>query len=113
MPRGSTGDDDKPETMADPAKPTVEQVADPPEDETAEAAAVATRGQLEKEKRNLKPLKVASCIPEVTTPELKPSQKEDDSLKALWDQAESGEGLAWQWTCADGGAKRNPDKTVL
>ena len=56
---------------------------------TEEAMAVQTRSQTKQAKGTLKPLKVVDSIPEVTPTELSMAQKDDPSLKHLWEKVES------------------------
>ena len=54
-----------------------------------EGLAVQTRTQVESSKENLKPLKVIGSVPEVTPQELTVAQKDDDSIRHLWEKVKS------------------------
>ena len=54
-----------------------------------EGLAVQTRAQVERSKENLKPLKVIGSVPEVTPQQLTVAQKDDDSIRHLWEKVKS------------------------
>ena len=79
--------------------------------------AVQTRSQSKQGKSTLKPLKVVDSIPEVTPSELSMEQKDDPSLKHLWQKVKSrGENSKYifviekGWLCRQLGDCSNTDK---